>query len=194
MAPTLEQLRDKWDRITPREQLLVGVLGASAVVIALLWVAFTIRDGLDAIETKNQRTRDALGALDRWRVDADKKKPSGPKVVIGKDAVNLTSYLDKIAEEVGLTIPGYTRRPPATKGKYTELSTRISIRGVTVQELKDFLERVEGKNKLVVIIDLQVKHNFRSRTGEKLDLDLVVATYKQAEVKAEDKKEGGEEG
>ncbi len=193
MASSVDKLRDKWERISPREQLLVGLLGSSAVVIVLLWVAFTIRDGINGIELKNQRTRDALGALDRWRDDADSRRPTGPKVVIGKEAVDLTAYLDKIAEEVGLTIPGYTRRPPATKGKYTELSTRIAIRGVTVGELKDFLERVEGNNKLVVILDLQVKHNFRSRGGEKLDLDMVVATYKQTEAKPDDKK-GGKEG
>jgi len=190
MASSIDKLRDKWERITPREQLLVGALGVSAVVIALLMVAFSIRDGLAAIEKKNEGTRDALGALDRWRASAADREPTGPKVAIGKEAVDLTSYLDKIADDVGLTIPGYTRRPPAVKGKYTELSTRISIRGVTVYELKDFLERVEGKNKLVVILSLQVKHNFRSRSGEKLDMDLVVATYKQTTAKPEDKAGG----
>ena len=59
----LDQLRDKWDGITPRERMLVVLLGVSFVVCLLLYVAFGISDKLDAMESQNARMRKAQAVL-----------------------------------------------------------------------------------------------------------------------------------
>ena len=151
----------------------------AAIGIVLSWVWFTISDGLSARAKRNDEMRRALSALDDYRANASQRTSTRPKVKIGKEPVALESYLDKIAEEVGIKIPQYSKRPKATKGKYTEVSTKIEIRGLSILELKDLLEKIESKNNAVVITNLHVKRHFRDQ--EQLDVELVVATYHTAE-------------
>lgn len=186
MALSTAQLRDKWERITPRERRLVVVLGGTFIVVALLWVGFTIRDGLEAIEAKNEATRDALRTLHAHRLEGAKGTAS-TMPTIPVEAIKLQTYLQDIAKQVGVTIPGYTPRTPVTRGDYTEVSTSIEMRGLSVYELKDFLEAVEKKSDVVAITDLRVKQHFRE--PEKLDVEMIVTTYKQAV--ADDKKQEG---
>lgn len=189
MASLTQQLQDKWEQITPRERAMVGLLGITGVVLVLMWIGYSIRDGLVAIEKRNDETREALRVMDRYRTTAVQKTSTAPKVAIPDEALELSGYLDKIAGEVGIKIPGYKQRPAATKGKFTEVSTRINIRGMSVYELKDFLEKVESNN-LVVITNLHITRRYRDK--EKLDVDLVVATYKNAPPAKSDKdKKGG---
>lgn len=187
MALSTAQLRDKWERITPRERRLVVALGGTFVVVVLFWVGFTISDGLAAIETKNKTTRDALRALQSHRAEAA-QGASSDVPTIPKDAIKLQTYLEGIANDVGINIPGYTPRTPVTRGDYTEVSTSIEMRGLSIYELKDFLEAVEKKSDVVAITDLRVKQHFRE--PEKLDVEMIVTTYMQAAAGGEEGEEG----
>jgi general secretion pathway protein M len=177
MALSTAQLRDKWERITPRERRLVVALGSTFVVVILLWVGFTISDGLAAIEAKNKTTREALRSLQVHRAEVA-QGASSDVPTIPKEAVRLQTYLEGIAKDVGVNIPGYTPRTPVTRGDYTEVSTSIEMRGLSIYELKDFLEAVEKRSNVVAITDLRVKQHFRE--PEKLDVEMIITTYKQA--------------
>jgi Tfp pilus assembly protein PilO len=184
----IDKLQDRWEHMTTRERTLVGALGATFVILVLSWVGFTIRDGLKAIEAKNQETRKALAALADYRV-AQARGSDGPEIVIGDEAVRLESYLSSIASGVGVVIPGYNPRTPVTRNGYHEISTRIEVRGLSIYELKDFLERVESKSRVVVITQLQIKRHFREK--DKVDVDMIVTTWEKAK---QESAEGGAQG
>ena len=183
-AKGMDGLRDRWERITPREQKLVIALGATAVAIALILVGLAIEDGLRALEQKNERTRRALSLLRDVQAAGAQHDQDSPAVKIPDQPTELESYLEEIGKEVGVAIPGYSPRPKATKGKFTEVSTRIELRGITLPELKDLLEKIETKSKVVVVTNLHVKRHFREL--DQLDADLVVSTFHRG-----DKPEGG---
>lgn len=174
-AKGMDSLRERWERITPREQKLVILLGLTAVGIALALVGFAISDGLSAREAKNKRTRHALSLLREVRAAGADRSVDTPQVKIPDQPTELESYLEEIGKEVGVPIPGYSPRPKATKGKFTEVSTRIEVRGITILELKDLLEQIETKSKVVVVTNLHVKRHFRDM--DKLDVDMVVSTF-----------------
>lgn len=195
MAARMEGIRERWERITPRERGLVLLLGVTVVGLLLSWVGYTIRDGLAAIEKKNDRARSALSALAQYRLSDAEAKDSAPQVKIGTEPVELEEYLEKISTDVGIKIPGYSSRPDVAKGGYMEKSTQIEVRGLTILELKDLLEKIESQSKVVVITELQIKRHFREQ--EKLDVELVVATYYQKSDEDEtsgDAEEDGKEG
>lgn len=177
MPSAVDNLRDRWDRITPRERRLVMALAGSAVLLILWWVATTISSGLDQIETKNDKTRKVLSSLHDFRVRrALGAVPDKPQVKVGETPVELESYLEKIAKDVGITIPSYNPRPESSKGGFTEVATRFDVRGLTIQQLKDLLQAIEsGQGGRVIVSDLQIKRQFREQ--EKLDVDLVVSTF-----------------
>ena len=195
-AKGMDRLRERWERITPREQKLVKLLGATAVGIVLALVGFSINDGLHAREVKNDQTRRALALLRDVRAAGAQRDLDMPHVKIPDEPVELESYLEEIGKEVGVAIPGYSPRPKATKGKFTEVSTRIEIRGINILELKDLLEKIESKSKVVVVTNLHIKRHFREE--DKLDADMVVSTFYREAGKTEgggdSSKKSGKEG
>lgn len=177
-----DQLREKWERITPRERMMVILLGATFVCVVLAWLGFMISDGLDEIEARNGKTRVALRSLETCSTNE-----SGPAQVFPDEPEKLETYLDKVAKDVAIEIPGTSPRTPVERGEYKESSTRLQISGITIYELKDFLEKVETRNRLVVITSLHVKKHFKDQ--EMLNVDMVVTTY--SKVKAQDGEGGG---
>lgn len=173
----LDQLRDKWDGITPRERMLVVLLGISAVVTLILWLAFSIGDRLDAMETHNQKMRRALKILQDYRVQGrSTQSASSPAANIGTDPVKLESYLDKAAEKVGVKVPSYKPRSPVTKPSgFVAHAVDLQVNGLTIQQVKDFLEAIENDNKLVSVTSLSIKKSFSN--PENLDVKLEVTTY-----------------
>lgn len=187
MAKAIDNLRERWERITPREQKLVMALGATAVFIVLALIGFDINDRLTALEDKNQRTRKALSILRDTLSSNVSRDSKASKVEIPDTPTELESYLEDIGKEVGVTIPGYSPRPKATRGIYTEVSTRIQVRNIDILQLTSLLEQIESKSKVVVVTDMHIKRHFREQ--DKLDAELVVSTYYREPKKADG--EGG---
>ncbi len=177
MASGIEAVRERWESITPRERGLVVLLGVSFVVVVVALIGFRIDDGLTRIAKKNSETRSALTELRSYRSNESRvaAKSSANNVPIGSQPLKLDDYLFGIADEVGITIPKVDRPNESKKGKFMESSTKISLRGLTIEQLKDLLQRIESNSKLVVITDLFVRRHFRK--NDQVNVELTVATY-----------------
>jgi hypothetical protein len=185
-SPTMEKLRDRWEAMQERERRLVLVLGVTIVVCAFLWVAFTIRGGLSSIEAKNEATREALLSLAEYRASGG-AKGAADTVEIPAEAIKLSRYLETIIKESGLKSPTYPQEKETTKGDYTEVSFAIQMSEISVFELKDLLEKIESRNRAVVVRELKIKRKVSDQ--EKLDVTMTVSTFRKAS-----KKEKGKDG
>ncbi|HTE56874.1 MAG TPA: type II secretion system protein GspM [Kofleriaceae bacterium] len=175
MPAAVERAKDWWEGKAPRERRLLAALVATAIVCVIAWVGMTIRGGLRAIEGKNQDARNALAALDRQRQTQASQVAHKPAVTIPDAAIALDTYLDPIIKDVGLESPTYPAPKETVKGVNTEVSIKVSLKELTIAQLKDLLERVETQNQVVAVTELHVKKSFRD--PEKLDVDFSVATY-----------------
>jgi type II secretory pathway component PulM len=176
MSAFTDKLRDKWDAITPRERKIV-VLGAiAAIVTIVLWLSMSIRDGLHAIEHRNQRMERALDVVADVRAHGV-EKPAGQDIVsaIGTEPVRLETYLSKAAEAVKLTVPSFNPRTPIEKNGFRTYVMQIELRDLTIEQVKDYLQQIETGNKLVQVTALTLNRNFRDK--EKLDAKLEISTY-----------------
>jgi|GEM_PF-4429129 len=171
-----EGLRDRWDHMAPRERNLVVLLGATAVFCVFALIANTISSGLSAIEARNDEKRMALENL--MILKQQKTQQRGPKVTIGATAPSLSTYLEGIAGEVGVQIPNYQPQPSQPRGVYEEISGRIELREVTIYQLAEFLEKVETKNRTVVVTTLNVEKS--RRDPDKLrKATMIVSTFRK---------------
>ncbi|RMH39073.1 MAG: hypothetical protein D6689_17705 [Deltaproteobacteria bacterium] len=175
--------------MSPRERRLMVLLAVAFVVSVFGLVGRMIWDGLDAIEARNELRRDALRALDTYRRVAAEGGIDEPEVKIPKEPVDLPAYLEDIAKEVGIEIPNYAPQPQVARGAYDEIAVAIDLRNLTVQQLADFLEKVESRNRAVVVTQLQIERSFREE-GKLRKASMTVATY--APRRAKDKKSGGD--
>lgn len=170
----IDTIRDKWDSITPRERRMVVLLGVSAIAVLIAWLTLGIIDKLDAMEAENARMRKALDVLADYRIRG-RADPgtNGPEVP--RDPVKLESYLDKAAQKVGIKVPSYKPRTPQPKNGFTAHTVELNVNGLTIAQVKDFLEAIESDNRLVAVTALTMKRNFSDKT--QLDLKLEVTTY-----------------
>lgn len=169
-----EGMRDRWERMAPRERKLVGLLGVTFVVCIVGWIGFTVSDGLGAIEKRNRQARSALSAIETHRASGG-GKGAAEVVAIPPDPVDLSTYVEGIVREIGAASPAYPAAKQLEKGKYTESSMRIALKDLGVVQLKDLLEKLESKSKVVVVRELKIKRSFRDK--EKLDVDLSISTF-----------------
>ncbi|HET6611062.1 MAG TPA: type II secretion system protein GspM [Kofleriaceae bacterium] len=178
MKDLIERLRERWERLAPRERRLMMILGITFVACLVLGLSFLVRDGLADIERKNATARDAIKAMAHYRTAQAETKATAKKVAIPDEAVVLETYLKDIAQGFEIEIPGYARQPERKHGAFRELAVKIEIEGVNLSQLGAFLEAIETRNPVVVVTELSIDHNFRD--DELLDADIVVATYEKA--------------
>lgn len=190
MAAAVERAKDWWEGKAPRERKLIAALAATFTVCILGWTAMTIRGGLRAIEEKNQDARNALVAIERHRQTKATQETHKPAVKIPETQLALDTYLDPIIKEVGLESPTYPAPKETLKGGNTEVSIKVSLKELTIYQLKDLLEKVETQNQVVAVTELHVKKSFRDQ--EKLDVDFTVVTFykKKAGTEAKPKPAG----
>lgn len=189
----LEGLRDRWEHMTPRERTLMAFLGVALVVTVFAFIGQTIWGGLDDIAAKNDERREALRSLEVYRIQKAQGTIDAPKVTIPKEPVDLPAYLEEIGKEVGVEIPTYSPQPQVTRGSFDEIAVNIDIREITVQELADFIERVETRNRAVVVTQLHVERSFREE-GKLRKASMTVATYAKREVVDDAEGEGDGDG
>lgn len=170
-----DKVRDKWESITPRERTMVVLLGVSFVVVMVLYVALSIKDGLDRLEVKNEQARTALRRLTAYRATARTVGGSDPTALIPAEAIKLESYIYKAGETAKVSIPGVNPRTPTTRGKFMVHAASIEMRDLTITQVKDFLQALETDSPVVVVTALTIKRNFRDQ--EKMDLSAEVSTY-----------------
>lgn len=179
MASGIEGLRERWESITPRERGLVVLLGVSFVVVIVGLIGFRINDGLDRLTKKNEATRGALQELASYRASESRvaAKTERQAVAIGSEPLKLDDYLFRIADELKITIPKVDKPSETKKGKFMESATKINLRGLTINQLTDLMQRIETKSNLVVITDLFIRRHFRQ--NDQLNVEMTIATYFQ---------------
>ena len=194
MASSMDRLRDRWEQTSPREQRLILILGVTFVIVLLALLGRGITGGLSAIEERNEQAETALRALADYREHLAKGGGEKSEINLPDQPVKLQSYLEGIATEVGLTIPGFNPQPGTNREGVVTESTRIEVRELSVADLTSFLEKVESGSPYVMIEQLDIKRNFRDK--EKLTATMLVTTYanekKAAAPEGEDEDEGDE--
>ena len=190
MSSITERARDFWDRISPRERVMVLALGVAAPIVLAVWLGMNISDGLAAKEKSNQQMRKALVVLADLKARG-LETTAGDNIVdtMGTEPLSLDSYLDEAAKTAGFTLKGTTPRPPVPKNGFVTTTVQCAVSDLSIDQLRKFLQEIETKSKLVMITKLEVKRSFKDK--EKLNATLEVSTYSK---EAPAKKDGAGSG
>lgn len=176
----MERLREWWDGLGLRERRLMALFGVAAALTGVLYLVFLVSDGLHALEQKNADVRAALATLEQKRdqIVEDRGKQGDAVSQIGAEATPLATYLEKVGAEVGVQIRNQSDKPTVTKGKFHELALQITLFDVTLDQLAQYLKRIEAQP-TIVTQGLKIKRS--TMTKDKLDrVELTVATYRRA--------------
>jgi hypothetical protein len=184
-----DRARDFWERISPRERRLVVLLVVAVPLTLAVWLGLSIHDGLDAMEGRNEKMRDAIkrvADLQEKGVAADTKDDITK--TLGTELLGLETHLEKAAQKAGFAFKGaVTPTGTVTRNGFVTRSVKVDFGDVTLDQVKTFFQEVEA-SKVVAVTHMDVRRNFKSK--EKLDINLEVSTYAM-EKQATDGKDAG---
>lgn len=186
MSAITDKARDFWDRISPRERRLVMIAVIAVPITVAIWLGLAIRDGLVAMEQRNEKTRKALNVLADLRARGETGKPKGDDVLamMGTEPLSLPTYLDNAAKKASFTLKSTSPHPAVTRNGFVTNSVSCTLDDLTIDQLKTFLMEVEQGSKVVSVTHIDLRRDFRDKT--KLDVNLEVSTYsKEPPAKAE---------
>jgi len=177
------QIRAQWERLSLRERRLLTLLGACLLCLVVFGVGYVIADGLRTIEDRNRAMRQALKDLtvhrDAYQQAKAESEVWGRRIPQENQAPPLQGYVESAAKDLDISIPEMNERPPTPRGRhFTEKSVDIKIRGVNLQQLAEFLRKIETTSQHIVVVS---RLNIRTRFGQhdQLDVEMTVSTFER---------------
>jgi hypothetical protein len=183
ISDRVSQIRAQWERLSLRERRLLTLLAGCLMALVVFSIGYLIADGLRSIETRNRDMRQALKDIANHReefarnkADSDRWKLKIPEEGKGQA---LQGFLEGAAKELDITIPEMNERPPQPRGKqFVEKSVDIKLRGLNLQQLAEFMRKVETTSQYVVVVSrLYVRTRFNQH--DQLDAEITVSTFER---------------
>ncbi|MBI2897107.1 MAG: type II secretion system protein M [Deltaproteobacteria bacterium] len=167
-----------FSRLSPRERVMVGGLGATIAVFVLGLAVLQVSSSLDELESQNFEDAEALRLIGR---NADKLRESQREQAaqerkFARKAPALQGWLEQIATKRSLEIPEAQDKPDVNRGKnFIERSVEIRLRKIGLAPLTEFMVDVENSPSPVAITRLHVRR--RMGESDSYDVEMTVSAY-----------------
>ena len=176
MSAFTDKARDFWDRISPRERKLVVVLAIVTPITLAIWLGFSIQDGLEAMEARNDRMRKALDVVADMRARGQTHDNVDDVVAkMGTESLSLDTYLNKAAEKAKFTLKSTSPHTPVQKNGFITTSVSASLDKLTIEQVRAFLQTLETDSKVVAVTHLELRKDWKEK--DKLQVNIEVSTY-----------------
>jgi general secretion pathway protein M len=178
------------DRLSPREQRLVGILGVVLAVLLLLALPLGLEGVVASRRSDSTELKDAIAQLQtaRSQVRERQAKKEALAARYGQKAPALAGMLEKLARDKKLEISDTQDRPELPIGKqFVERTTVVHLKKAGMFSIAKFVEAIEQSGYPVVVSRLSV----RKRGGEpdSFDVELGVSAYDRKEQPKDAKKD-----
>ncbi|WP_437689463.1 hypothetical protein [Sorangium sp. So ce176] len=158
-------LRERLDKLEPRERRLLTILLGFVAVCVLLLVPIGLASVASSKRTENQEMRDLLQSIYEASGKVNERKAQRDALLAryARPAPPLAGFIEDAAKQQGLTAAESQDRPDVPHGKkYTERVTVVKMHRIGMLGLAKMLERVESSGHPVAVTRL----NLKPRAGE----------------------------
>lgn len=170
-------------KFAKREKYFVFLAGCLVAIILLLETIIVpffenkehLERGISASEGQLRR----LAELSENRVELSKASGDIDKILSNRErGFTLFSFLENIARSVGIAKNITSMKPSDSKGPgdYRESTVEIKLESITIDQLTDYLYRIEAPEELIFIKRISISDNKREEGY--LDSIISVFTYK----------------
>ena len=150
----IERLRLLWadlqawfQRLSPRERVLVTSAGAATVVLVTFVVLFLLSSSADATRRRTEHKLRQLAEAEQLAAgyaEAERVRKQAEAALTSSD-VSLQTYVDEKGRKVGLEIQSLNPKGdiPVGDGRIIESSIELTLTDVSLPKLVDFLGALE---------------------------------------------------
>lgn len=175
-------------KLTPAERRLVMVIIAVAFLVLnywLVWPRFSdfriVSEDLEALKRKRELYQREIERRPNYEVALRKLQAQGSVIPAGEERIQFRSDMERLAREVGLSVPSWSEVLPERGGTTTNaffeaIGLTMSRVTGTEAQLVDFLHRVGASNSTIRVKELMLTPgNFDARAQGRTNL---IATIK----------------
>ncbi|MBX3126661.1 MAG: type II secretion system protein M [Polyangiaceae bacterium] len=171
-------LRERLERMEPRERQLLGIFGVLFVVFVLVLVPVAITAFVGSKRSEVAELRAAIEEIQSGRAQVERRDAERRAVLARyqSPAPPLAGFLETRAQSAQLEIPESQDRALVPHGKrYEERSTKIVLRKVGMLNLSKFMEGIEQSGHPVSISRLNIRK--RGTEQDSYDVEMFVSAY-----------------
>jgi general secretion pathway protein M len=178
-------LRERFDKLEPRERRLLSILGTMLGVFLFLLGPIGIYSVVSGRRSDNQDLRDLIDKIydSRAQVAERNNKRDALRARYARQAPALAGFIDEAFKENGASAAESQDRAPVPHGKrYSERATVVKIHKIGMLALSKTLEKIEQSGYPLSITRLSIK----PRVGEpdNYEVELGVSAFdRSAEAK-----------
>jgi len=175
-------LRERFERLAPREQRLLTFLGGAFVVIIVLLIPIVLAATTSSKKKENDAIRDVMAAIDAARPDLEKADAQKSRILAryARPAPPLAGFLEQAAQAHSIEIPESQDRPPVPHAnkRYEERSTKIELQKVGMKNLSLFFEAIENSGYPVRVSGLSIR---KRPEADSWDVTVQISAYDRKE-------------
>jgi type II secretory pathway component PulM len=171
-------LRERFERLEPRERQLLSVLGAVFAVLVVLGLPVGLSTLVSARRSENEDIRAAINQIQAARglIERRNAERNALQAKYATPAPALAGFLAKLASDVSIDIPESQDRAVVPHGKhYEERSTKIVLHRVGMLKLVQFMEKIEQSGYPVSVSGLDIRK--RGAEPDSYDVEMVVSAF-----------------
>ncbi|MGK3997979.1 type II secretion system protein GspM [Sorangium sp. So ce1024] len=171
-------LRERLDKLEPRERRLLTVLVGFLAVCLLLLVPIGLASVASSKRTENQEVRDLLQSIYEAADKVSERKAQRDALLAryARPAPPLAGFIEDAAKQQGLTAAESQDRPDVPHGKkYTERITVVKMHRIGMLGLAKMLERIESSGHPVAVTRLNIKP--RAGEPDSYEVELGVSAF-----------------
>jgi type II secretory pathway component PulM len=178
----LARLRTAYEGLSPRERLLV--LGVGATLALTLVVFGVVGPVLGAASSATARVASAeqeLLAVQRLRREYDEvhgRLASVEERIRNGPRGEIFTTLEKLASEATVKIDAMEPRTSPASDAYKETKVQVTLKGVTLAQLVNYLHRIDASAQVLSIKSLRIRT--RKDKPELLDATFTVSSFEPA--------------
>ncbi|WP_438026266.1 hypothetical protein [Sorangium sp. So ce233] len=171
-------LRERLDKLEPRERRLLTILLGFLAVCVLLLVPIGLASVASSKRTENQEMRDLLQSIYEASGKVNERKAQRDALLAryARPAPPLAGFIEDAAKQQGLTAAESQDRPDVPHGKkYTERVTVVKMHRIGMLGLAKMLERVESSGHPVAVTRLNIKP--RAGEPDSYEVELGISAF-----------------
>ncbi len=169
--------------LSERERRLVAITGLIFMLFGVFLFVFFVQSGRSDLKEETQKYAKSLSFIADKEQDYLSKQKENQRMK-GRGAVKptpLRTLVDKICRQLNVTGPDMKELPNQRHGTHwLERAVELSMRELGLDELKEFMEEVEGNRRKFPIAITKLEIRKRKRTQNAYDVKMIISTYEQA--------------
>lgn len=182
MSELMEKIRDAWNNLSPREQILLGTLVSGlTVVVIFMGLIVPIVDMSERTEQRIdavQRQIQVMQHLAREHNEIQSRLAGvEQRIQVQRGRQNIKTLLESLAQKSSVRIASMEERQAGKNDHYVETKVEVTLKGVSLNQTIRYLHNIEDSDQQLSVKGLRIKSRKSRTEGQLLDITFSVSSF-----------------